>query len=67
MSLSFVGFIDAGVVWKVIPMLLGFDKTVEVSNDESHREVYCQQSSNMHAMQAAECLGRLGKYVYIHI
>jgi hypothetical protein len=34
MNASFVGFIDAGVVWKVIPMLLGFDKTVEVRGEE---------------------------------
>jgi hypothetical protein len=27
----FIGFIDAGVIWKIIPMLLGFDRTVEVN------------------------------------
>ena len=58
-------FINAGVVWKLIPMLLAYDGTLQEDYaDESQRAVYNQSASNMHAVVAAKALGRLGGYMF---
>ena len=56
-------FSKSGVIWKLIPMLLAYDGTMEITkedyDDESQRAVYNQTASNMHAILAAKALGRL--------
>ena len=59
-------FVDAGVVWYLMPMLLAFDDTLNAAdyNDESQRSIHNQTSANMHAILAAKALGRLGGYMH---
>lgn len=58
-------FVDAGVVWNIIPMLLAYDATLQEDySDESQRTVFNQSSSNMHALLSAKALGRLGGYMF---
>lgn len=58
-------FISAGVVWRIIPMLLGYDGTLQDDySDETQRKQANQVSSNMHAILAAKALGRLGGYMF---
>lgn len=57
--------ISSGVIWKMIPMLLGFDGTLQEDfSDESQRSVYNQAASNMHGVIAIKALGRLGGYMF---
>jgi hypothetical protein len=57
--------IDAGVVWRLIPFLLAYDGTLQEDfSDESLRGIYCQNSSNMHAVLAAKALGRLAGVMF---
>jgi hypothetical protein len=58
------GFVDAGAVWRLIPMLLAFDVTLGIKyQEESGRAVYNQHASNCHGIKAAEALSRLGGYL----
>jgi DnaJ family protein C protein 13 len=58
-------FTQAGVIWRLIPMLLAYDGTVEEDfSDENQRAVYNQKASNMHGIVAAKALGRLGYLPY---
>ena len=59
--------LHAGVVWRLIPMLLTFDVTLEedlAMGDESQREIRSQHSCNVHGVLAAKALGRLGGYMF---
>lgn len=57
--------VKAGVIWKLIPLLLSFDSTMEEDiTDESQREQHNQHASNRHAVLAAKALGRLGGYMF---
>ena len=60
-------FTDSGIVWKLLPLLLTYDGTLQDDySEESQRVVYNQYASNVLAVLAAKGLGRLGKiYVYI--
>ncbi len=58
-------FVNAGIVWKFIPMLLAYDGTLQEDYiDETQRTVHNQSASNMHAVIAAKALGRLGGYMF---
>lgn len=58
-------FIRAGIVWRLIPLLLGFDITLEDNTaDETQREQHNQHSCNIHAILAAKALGRMGGYMF---
>lgn len=58
-------FVQAGVIWKLIPMLLAFDGTLQEDyTEESQRSVFNQSASNMHGILAAKALGRLGGYMF---
>ena len=54
-------FINSGIVWKLIPFLLSYDNTISNTTyeNESSRIIYNQNSSNVHAILSAKCLGRL--------
>lgn len=57
--------VSSGVIWKMIPMLLGYDGTLQEDfSDESQRSVYNQAASNMHGVIAIKALGRLGGYMF---
>jgi DnaJ family protein C protein 13 len=57
--------IHAGVVWRLIPLLLTFDITLDEDHgDESQREIRSQHSCNVHGVLAAKALGRLGGYMF---
>lgn len=57
--------VNAGVIWRLIPLLLTFDDTLEDDiEDETQREKHNQHSYNFHAMLAAKALGRLGGYMF---
>ena len=64
-SLLQIKFIESGVLWQLLPMLLSFDHTLQNVdyNDETQRSVHNQTASNMHAILAAKALGRLGGYM----
>lgn len=58
-------FVNVGVIWRLIPMLLAYDSTLQDDySNENQRSVYNQSASNMHAILAAKCLGRLGGYMF---
>ena len=58
-------FVHAGVVWRLVPFMLGFDNTLKDDySDESQRVAYNQSASNMHAIVSCKALGRLGGYMY---
>ena len=58
----------AGLVWRLVPMLLAYDGTLEEDYaDESLRLVHCQNSSNMHAVLAAKALGRLAGVMFLDL
>ena len=60
-----VEFENAGLIWKLIPMLLAYDGTLQEDyTDESLRVIACQNSSNMHAVLAAKALGRLSGVMF---
>ena len=60
-------FTDSGIVWKLLPLLLTYDGTLQDDySEESQRVVYNQYASNVLAVLAAKGLGRLGK-TYIHV
>ena len=53
--------INAGIVWKLIPMILAYDGTLQEDfSEENQRFIYNQNACNMHAVVAAKVLGRLG-------
>jgi DnaJ domain len=55
----------AGLVWKLVPMLLAYDGTLQEDYaDESLRLTPCQNSSNMHAVLSAKALGRLAGVMF---
>jgi len=59
-------FVESGVIWLLMPMLLSFDHTLQNVdyNDESQRAIHNQTASNMHAILATKALGRLGGYMH---
>jgi hypothetical protein len=58
-------FVNAGTIWKLIPMLLAYDGSlIEDFADEAQRSTYNQSSSNMHAVLAAKTLGRLAGLMF---
>ena len=58
----------AGLVWRLVPMLLAYDGTLQEDYaDESLRLVHCQNSSNMHAVLAAKALGRLAGVMFLDL
>jgi hypothetical protein len=58
-------FVRSGVLWKLLPMLLAYDQTVEDDySDESQRSQYNQISCNMYAILSCKALGRLGGYMF---
>lgn len=60
-----LALIHAGVVWRIIPLLLAYDGTVEDDfTDEAQRMVHNQISCNMHAMLSAKALGRLSGVMF---
>ena len=60
-------FTDSGIVWKLLPLLLTYDGTLQDDySEESQRIVYNQYASNVLAVLAAKGLGRLGE-IYIHV
>ena len=57
--------VNAGVIWRLLPLMLVYDATLEDDiTDESQREKHGQHSYNLHAMLAAKALGRLGGYMF---
>ena len=60
-------FINAGLIWKLIPMILAYDGTLEEDfSEEGQRCIYNQNACNMHAVVAAKVLGRLGGKIVCH-
>ena len=61
-----IKFVEAGVIWLLMPMLLSFDHTLQNVdyNDESQRSIHNQTASNMHAILATKALGRMGGYMH---
>jgi DnaJ family protein C protein 13 len=60
-----ISFVEAGVLWRLIPFLLAYDGTLNTNYaDENQRTLHNQSSSNMHAITATKALGRLGGYMY---
>jgi DnaJ family protein C protein 13 len=58
-------FAESGIIWKLVPMLLAYDGTLQEDyDDETQRSVYNQSSSNMHAVLSAKSLGQLGGYMF---
>lgn len=58
-------FIEAGVIWRLVPLLLEYDNTLKDDySDESQRTAPNQCAYNMHAVLAAKALGRLGGYMF---
>ena len=58
-------FANAGLIWKLIPMLLAYDGTIQDDySDESQRATFNQTASNMHGILAAKALGRIGGYMF---
>ena len=63
-------FVSAGVIWKLIPLLLSFDGTLKEADtvgdekDESMRMQYNQHVANMHAVLSARALGRLAGVMF---
>ena len=58
-------FMEAGIIWQLIPLLLEFDQTYTGNyDDESQRQAFNQCSSNMLAIISAKALGRLGGYMF---
>ncbi|RYH32347.1 J domain-containing protein [archaeon] len=58
-------FIEAGVIWRLVPLLLEYDSTLKDDySDESQRTAPNQCAYNMHAVLAAKALGRLGGYMF---
>eukprot|EP00602_Paraphysomonas_sp_CaronLab_P011509 CAMPEP_0185040382 /NCGR_PEP_ID=MMETSP1103-20130426/38364_1 /TAXON_ID=36769 /ORGANISM="Paraphysomonas bandaiensis, Strain Caron Lab Isolate" /LENGTH=2494 /DNA_ID=CAMNT_0027579655 /DNA_START=336 /DNA_END=7820 /DNA_ORIENTATION=+ len=57
--------VHAGVIWRLIPLMLTFDSTLDDDiSDETQREKHGQRSYNLHAVLAAKALGRLGGYMF---
>ena len=51
----FYAYTPSGLIWKLIPMLLAFDGTLQGDySDESSRAVYNQNACNMHAVLATK-------------
>eukprot|EP01038_Epipyxis_sp_PR26KG_P006403 gene6403-8814_t len=61
-----LSFVEAGVVWRLVPFLLAYDGTLKTDDygDESQRAVHNQSASNIHAIVATKALGRLGGYMF---
>jgi hypothetical protein len=58
-------FVNSGVIWRLIPLLLEFDGTFSGDyQDESQRLTYNQCASNVLAIVSAKALGRLGGYMF---
>jgi DnaJ family protein C protein 13 len=58
-------FVDAGVVWQLVPMLMGYDGTLQEDySDETQRILFNQTAANVHAVLAAKTLGRLGGVMF---
>ena len=56
--------VDAGVLWRLVPLLFRFDATLEDAGlgDKAAAEDNEQMAANMHAKMAARSLSRLGGY-----
>jgi DnaJ family protein C protein 13 len=58
-------FVNAGIVWQLVPMLLGYDGTLQEDySDESQRMLFNQTAANVHAVLAAKALGRLAGVMF---
>ncbi|CAM9130814.1 unnamed protein product, partial [Ectocarpus fasciculatus] len=65
-----VMFINAGVLWRLSPMLLAYDDSLEKDFEglstlpEDQRRTFNQHAANMHAALAAKALGRMGGFMF---
>lgn len=58
-------FIAAGLIWRLVPLILAYDGTVQDDyTDETQRIAHNQIAANMHAIVATKALGRLGGYMF---
>jgi hypothetical protein len=57
--------VNAGLVWRLVPLLLDYDNTLEDAfADEQQRFAGNQYAANVQAVLAAKALGRLGGYMF---
>jgi DnaJ homolog subfamily C member 13 len=55
--------VDAGIVWRLLPLLFRFDITLERETIEAAATDNAQKAANLHAKMAVRALSRLGGYL----